>query len=344
MPLSKLVFYCKVCKRKFHDNTAFHFHKKWSHTFESENSLKNQLEETFSIEVNNAFKDQFEETISIEVDNCLKDKLEETISIESIYSLKDKVEETFSVEFKNTLKEQNKDKEDSNDYNEKLKIFLNSDEQIIWLKETENKENDEISDQENSIEDPLMSEQPSDQSDKHFPQDKPNQIKCHLGNENFSQKKTYYDEQPHKKGFKRNKNLKFQTKAIHEKQRSTKAIHEKQRTYSCEKCKQSFSEKQMLKFHILDLHKTNKPYLCHLCPTSVSNERILKSHIKEVHETSRNFKCRICETNFKRKNCVTRHINLVHKKLQTYECSICFKKFGKIDHVKRHTKNIHEKY
>ena len=248
MSISQSILYCRVCKRKFHDETAFHFHKKWSHTFEAENTSKDQTEEIFSFEAENNLKDKTNETISFQVENTTKDQLEEkeeNVSAEDeIVKLKnDEVSEleTFLKKEKHTMSFQ--EKLNNETFEKSNKDKLTKQKPIEKLKVSQNTAKDQTI---NLIDDPHK------------------QFQCHPCNKNFTRR---YSLQKHimtiherlrrpfnchlcNKNFRRKKSFcSKKSLVVH-----TKSVHEKLRPFKCEKCEECFSQKGNLKSHFGKKH------------------------------------------------------------------------------------------
>ena len=89
-------------------------------------------------------------------------------------------------------------------------------------------------------------------------------------------------------------------------------------TYSCPKCKKSYSQLSNLKRHISDVHEGKKSHDCTKCKQSFTNFSHLQQHISSVHEEKKTHECTRCKQSFTRLYNFKRHLHNVHGSLRQH--------------------------
>lgn len=100
---------------------------------------------------------------------------------------------------------------------------------------------------------------------------------------------------------------------MHMIQMHTKKTHESDRPYTCEVCKNKFSQKSHLNQHRRTVHEKVRPHVCDLCPKAFGKKYDLASHRDAVHANERRHQCDFCDKKFAKRSNLTRHKEKLHK-------------------------------
>ncbi|CAG9765298.1 unnamed protein product [Ceutorhynchus assimilis] len=110
--------------------------------------------------------------------------------------------------------------------------------------------------------------------------------------------------------------------------------HDGQTTWSCTKCKETFTNRIDLHYH-----EKNHKFPCQICGTLVLPQS-MKLHLN-MH-TDR-FKCKLCDMKFTCASLLRTHIDIRHKNLKNYFCETCGKNFGTKTSLTLHAKTHSDK-
>lgn len=109
------------------------------------------------------------------------------------------------------------------------------------------------------------------------------------------------------------------------------------KSYSCTKCKRTFTTISSLKFHE-NVHLGIRPYSCSSCSKKFTSASVLRDHKKNIHGEVKPFQCH-CGRTFNRKKKLELHVDSVHEKgdkFRKYQCTSCDKKFHHPYSLKNH--------
>lgn len=112
------------------------------------------------------------------------------------------------------------------------------------------------------------------------------------------------------------------------------------RPFQCDQCPKTYSRKQILEQHLLEVH-LNDVLRCVKCDFTTKRKNSLLVH-KKVHSTTKPFLCQICDKKFKTKAQVQRH-QVVHKTEKDVECKTCGQMFVNRQNMLKHEKVVHGK-
>ena len=99
------------------------------------------------------------------------------------------------------------------------------------------------------------------------------------------------------------------------------AIHNKQRPFKCKLCSKSFTQKVVLKEHIL-MHTGEKRFICNICDKNFQQNNHLKYHMLSAHNIGNRHGCDHCGKVFTFRHQLTSHISKMHGNL-TDGCLTC---------------------
>lgn len=116
-------------------------------------------------------------------------------------------------------------------------------------------------------------------------------------------------------------------------------------SYSCEKCRTTFTSKNGLLSHQKVVHGPRILLPCPQCPKQISGKSNLTKHIKEIHSTLRPFPCRHCDATFKQKGGLTQHTKLIHGTGNgpRLPCELCGKLLSNKHTKENHIRAVHLK-
>ncbi|XP_014364418.2 zinc finger protein draculin-like [Papilio machaon] len=114
------------------------------------------------------------------------------------------------------------------------------------------------------------------------------------------------------------------------------SIHTKE--HMCDKCGEGFFSKKQLKSHSIS-HEEKLSHECSVCKSSFKTLQHLKNHIA-VHSSEKPHKCDQCGKEFRLKKQLNSHI-IIHNNSLQYDCMYCDKKFRlktiRDQHIRQHT-------
>ena len=109
----------------------------------------------------------------------------------------------------------------------------------------------------------------------------------------------------------------------------------------CRKCKLTFSDKTIMKAHMVSLHALKKDFKCTKCHKTFGTIRTLQNHDLSVHE-GKTSECDICGKILSNRHKLRTHKEFVHEKLKPHECSVCKMTFKTPFQFKKHRNNVIE--
>ena len=107
----------------------------------------------------------------------------------------------------------------------------------------------------------------------------------------------------------------------------------------CKKCKLTFSDKTIMKAHMVSLHALKKDFKCEKCHKTFGTIRTLQNHDLSVHE-GKTSECDICGKILSDRHKLRTHKEFVHEKSKPHECSVCRMTFKTPIQFKTHRINV----
>ena len=106
---------------------------------------------------------------------------------------------------------------------------------------------------------------------------------------------------------------------------------DQKKTFTCHLCEKTFSTKQNMKIHIMNVHSPSKGIMCIDCGKTFKNEMSLNEHQKRLHSGAANkWRCGKCGGTFNIKD-KEKHCKLLHK-----QCNNCDKLYvNRLKHYQR---------
>ncbi len=137
--------------------------------------------------------------------------------------------------------------------------------------------------------------------------------------------------------------------------------------FRCSKCDKTFSQKVLLKVHLMEAHEFNPTrdkntreakevfdiisahrvhakvgtYPCNLCHKTFCYQRTLTEHTKQVHDKRNHIKCSMCEYSSYQPNMVSKHFSRVHDKSNPIQCELCDAVFYHQHAMRNHLRQRH---
>ena len=114
--------------------------------------------------------------------------------------------------------------------------------------------------------------------------------------------------------------------------------------YDCTICQTTFSTRNELAKHDIEIHVTDK-FFCDKCDFKCKSAHQMYSHRKQKHEMIRDFVCDICGKGFALKHKLTNHHKFVHSnELMSCVCDKCGNEFKNIRELQQHQRKKHPSY
>ncbi|KAL4624713.1 zinc finger X-chromosomal protein-like isoform X1 [Arapaima gigas] len=120
-----------------------------------------------------------------------------------------------------------------------------------------------------------------------------------------------------------------------------KTKHSKEMPYKCDRCFQSFPEREELLQHALT-HDEAKSHQCAHCEHKSSNSSDLKRHVISVHTKDYPHKCGVCSKGFHRPSELKKHA-ASHRTKKLHQCRHCSFKIADPFVLSRHILSVHTK-
>ena len=101
---------------------------------------------------------------------------------------------------------------------------------------------------------------------------------------------------------------------------------------------------ESLQRHISSIHDGERHY-CNYCEKTFTEKGILKKHIiyiKTIHEEILNYKCDFCDLPFESPSGLQFHVDTIHKGLKKFQCDFCEKSFASSGNLKSHGFSMHK--
>ena len=119
------------------------------------------------------------------------------------------------------------------------------------------------------------------------------------------------------------------------------AFRHENKALECKKCKLTFSDKAVMKAHMVTKHALKKAFKCAKCHKEFGTIWTLKNHDASVHE-GKTSECDICGKILSNRHKLRTHKEFVHEKLKPHECSVCKMTFKTPFQFKKHRNNVIE--